>query len=377
MLAEALDVAVTRLTLLSREPLGAGSVSGFRLSPRAAGEPDLVYYLDTSGLAVTAETGLATDSSAHPSARIWLHPADPHLPALASVAFDHAAEALLARLGLAQRGAPEIVGYRPGRRAVLRVPTADGMFWVKVVRASRVERLARVHALAESAHLPVPAVHGWSKEGVLVLAQAVGAPAADVEWGPDALLDAVDELRERIAALAWPHQTRGTPARLDWYADRAVGTPAGPLAERVRRRIGAHERDRRTQVVHGDLHFGQLFLGAGGKVTGLIDIDTLGIGSPAEDPAAFLAHAVASALLTETSGSARVWALADGAHSRWCGDAMVAPLAATHLIGHALAAVDRGDPAQALLRVASALLDGAAPSSALDKSALTRPFESA
>src|SRR5690606_30011203 len=99
-----------------REPLGAGSVTGFQTSDA---EP-LLYFVDTSGLPVPAETGWSSGD-----ARIWMHPADPHLPALAPVAFEHASEALLARLGIATSSAPQIIAYRPGRRAVLRV-AADG-----------------------------------------------------------------------------------------------------------------------------------------------------------------------------------------------------------------------------------------------------------
>ncbi|RZI83558.1 MAG: hypothetical protein EOO67_17240, partial [Microbacterium sp.] len=110
------------LRAFSREPLGTGTVTGFEIRhPAGAGGPEIpdgaVAYVDSSQLAVAHETGLVLEGVA----RVWIHPADPHLPALAPAAYGHAAEVLLGRLGIAAgTGAPQIVGYRPGRRAVLR-----------------------------------------------------------------------------------------------------------------------------------------------------------------------------------------------------------------------------------------------------------------
>ena len=77
----------------SREPLGNGTVAGFHVQD---GDRTVALYVDTSGIAVEAETGLAQDGVG----RIWTHPADPHLPALATAAFGSAAQTLLARLGI-------------------------------------------------------------------------------------------------------------------------------------------------------------------------------------------------------------------------------------------------------------------------------------
>ncbi|MGZ8803915.1 MAG: hypothetical protein ACXWZG_01255, partial [Microbacterium sp.] len=120
LLAEALGLDAGLLAARTREPLGSGSVTGFDV---AAEGGDLRYYVDTSRHPVAVETGLALGDPAAPDARVWLHPADPHLPALAPAAFGHAAEALLARLGIVARESPSLVAYRPGRRAVLRVAT--------------------------------------------------------------------------------------------------------------------------------------------------------------------------------------------------------------------------------------------------------------
>lgn len=349
LLSDALDVPGWALRPLSREPLGAGTVAGFLIggAGTSAGE---VAYVDSSGLRVREETGLVLEGTA----RVWMHPADPHLPALAPTAFGDAAAALLARLGIEGAQLPEIVGYRPGRRAVLRVRTAAREVWVKVVRPRRIERIVLAHAALRENGLPVPAVRGWSPEGLMVLDAAEGLAATEAPWQPERFLDEVSRLRDELARirLEWPART-SLRERMPWYLDRL----RAPLPSRQAQLaaiesavvgIDPPEDDVAGATVHGDLHLGQLFL-AGGRVTGLIDVDTAGLGAPQDDAAAFIAHAAASALLTERIGgeAGRVWRLADAAHTRWAHDDATRALVAVQLLGHAVGAVTAGDTQRA------------------------------
>lgn len=354
MLSDAIEVATESLDLHSREPLGAGSVTGFQTSDA---EP-LLYFVDTSGLPVPAETGWSSGD-----ARIWMHPADPHLPALAPIAFDHASEALLARLGIATSSAPQIIAYRPGRRAVLRVAADGSNVWVKVTRPSRVEKLVRAYAAVADAGIPAPRVHGWSPDGLVVMADAAGIPAAEYLWNAEQLLDTVEGLRAQLARVSWEEPFRGVAGRMRWYSQRS-SERARAILDRASGAIDEVAGSRTPIVVHGDLHYGQLFLGRQGEISSVIDVDTLGVADPAEDPAAFLAHAIVSAGLTGDENRARVWELADAAADRWCGDIAVPALAAVHLVGHSISASDRGDDALAdgSLSAAEAVLRGEAPS---------------
>ena len=372
------------LHLVSREPLGGGSITGFRTLERpqsvgaasAADAPprELVYYVDTSGTPVQHETGLALGDPDRPDARIWLHPADPHLPALAPAAFGDAAATLLARIGLRATALPELVAYRPGRRAVLRAAHADGTAWVKIVRPSRVGRIAGIHGTLHDHGLPTPEVLAWSPDGLLVLGEAVGAPAdARDAPPPGALIDAIDALRSRLAAVPL-----GVPARASlgtqqhWYASRlartldgagAVQALAAYVASRARAALEAvpFAAGPVPVTVHGDLHLGQVFLGEAGTVTGLIDLDTAGAGDPADDSAAFLAHALASvAMAQESPGdageAAAHWAaIAAEVAARWMPSApRVAPLTAIHLLAHALGASELGMHARAVRLIEAA-----------------------
>lgn len=365
LLREALDLAPgVGVTPISREPLGDGSVVGFDV---LEGTASVTYFLDTSGRTVPRETGLLVGEPDAPEMRVWLHPADPHLPALAPVAFAHAAESLLARLGLTAAGAPETVVYRAGRRAVFRVPTDDGFVWVKVVPPARIGRIVRAHAAFDRAGVPVPTVRGWSDEGMVVLDTAAGTPVTEATWTAAALVDQVDRLREAIARIPLEGRARtDLRRRAAWYADRLEQEAPG-YARRVRdlrRRAETGWRDGRNRSVHGDLHFGQLFLGEGGELSAVIDVDTAGTGAGSDDTGAFLSHALSSALLTPAPHDERVWLLAGEAFARWDADAEAGDglrsRTVSHLLGHALGAVQRGDEARtgALLDAADAVLEG-------------------
>ena len=167
-----------------------------------------------------------------------------------------------------------------------------------------------------------------------------------------------------FASTAWngEHRAPGIAGRRDWYAGHG-DERAGRILSEAGRFIDASAGVRTPTVVHGDLHLGQLFL-HDGRISGLIDIDTLAVGDPGEDTAAFLSHAIASALLTGGDASDRVWALADLAADRWAGDDGVRGRTLVHLAGHLIAATQRGESAGAegLENAARAIARGSAPS---------------
>ncbi|TQJ30993.1 phosphotransferase [Microbacterium sp. SLBN-146] len=353
--ALALDPA-SEITLVSREPLGSGSVAGFSV---ASVDGSLTYYVDTSTRRVVQETGLLVGTPEEPSVRIWLHPSDPYLPALAAVAFSQAAETLLDRLGVRATGMPQMVAYRPGRRAVLRVPVGDTFAWIKAVLPSRTSAIVDAHRALADAGVPVPALRGWSDAGLVVWDHAFGTAAQDADWTADGLLDEVDALRDRLARASIERSARtDLVRRLEWYADRldtVLPDAWRPVAAGIAARARASWGEEPAVTIHGDLHFGQVFLDADLRVSSVIDVDTAGRGEPSDDTAAFLSHAIASALLTPAPRDLRLWELADRAIRRW--DAAGSGLrarAATHLLGHAIGAWELGDRerAELLLRAA-------------------------
>ncbi|MFV0405997.1 MAG: hypothetical protein ACK5LN_04130 [Propioniciclava sp.] len=358
LLREALGLdSGTPIRLMSREPLGAGAIAGFTV--RGAGQPVVTYFVDTSRRAVPRETGVLQGTPERPEVRVWAHPSDPHLPALAPVAFAQGADALLRRLGVPADAGLTLVGYRAGRRAVLRAGDAEPV-WIKVVPPRRVSRIVDTHAQLASQGLPVPAVRGWADEGLIVLDHARGVPAAQAHWDPADLIDRLDVLRERWASAALSHPSGARlPDRFVWYRARLRDVLAGDaarLAEQILSAGGGLADQPTTETsVHGDLHLGQLFW-QGDDVAAVIDVDTAGRGEPGDDVAAFLAHAVTTALTGRDL--TRMVGVADAVRRRWLvGDARERTL--TLLLGHALGAFETGEPDRGLriLRVARVVGD--------------------
>src|SRR5690606_23408203 len=100
--------------------------------------------------------------------------------------------------------------------------------------------------------------------------------------------------------------------RLNWYRDRlAAAHPeqrrrCQDIAEGIRQLLSeGRSHEVALVTIHGDLHAGQIFVAASPSepgqsatgpsssdraITGLLDIDTAGVGDPADDAAAFYAH---------------------------------------------------------------------------------------
>jgi aminoglycoside phosphotransferase len=358
---------VTAVSTVAIEPRGAAAVTGVA-AELAGGGPD-------------ASRVVYVDESVDPAA-IWVHPDDPHLPALPTAAFPQALGALLARVGVPGAvESVELVAYRPARRAVIRAGLGGRTVYVKVVRPDRVESIAARHRAFAAAGVPVPAVLGWSPAGLLVLAPAEGVPLGAVVADVDAsaVVAAVDRLRRRIGSVAGtPPPTRPSVAsRADWYAGRlAERMPQlvdrlGPLVEVAQAAAAASVR---PVAVHGDLHAGQLFVADDGRtVTGLIDVDTAAIGDPGVDSGAFLAHALASAALSggvgDVARAAGFHALAGAAEATWLSRAGGTDRG--HAVGQLLAqamqsacARDDVDGATRLVEAALRLAHSEAPSAA-------------
>lgn len=377
------DDLAGRLRVISREPFGAGALTGFEEASDDGASRH--WYVDTSRRPVETETGYLLGDPEHPEARIWLHPADPRLPALAPASFPDAAAILMRRLGVHLDRKPELLIYRPGKRAMFRMRSGDRDTYLKIVRPSASETIVHLHEALRAAGLPVPRITGWSDLGIVLTEAAAGEPLtsriADAE--PERLLDSIESLRAAMTPVDTGCAGRASLAeRLDWYLDRIDTALAqrnrsaendGPDASAVAALVAeiAHllastdasalQIDETLRcTVHGDLHVGQLFVSArdASAVTGMIDVDTCGTGDPADDEAALMGHLVASIALA-SGDSADGDAVRDGyrrllaaATRRWLaperpGRIRVAHRTAVHVLAHALTPIERGEYATA------------------------------
>ena len=229
------------------------------------------------------------------TAGVWRLPNDAALPGLATVMDATRARALLDSVD-APAGVvtPTLRAYRPGRRAVVHLRGESVEAYVKVVRPHRAAALQEAHERAAEA-LPVPRSFGWSAEHGVVLLQALpGITFRDALQAASPLPEpgAVAALLDRIPGMpgaplaADPVESARAHAPLlrrllpdqGWQLDRLLGgmapLPAGaPLVP-----------------VHGDLYEAQLMTDGHGALTGMLDIDTIGMGYRINDWANFIGH---------------------------------------------------------------------------------------
>lgn len=283
----------------------------------------------------------------------WVYPADPGLPALAGIVTPDSAARLVERFGVRAEGLTvEVAAYRPGKRAVIRLGLPDRVLFAKVVKPDDAGPMVARHEAWLAAGLPVPEVVGWSEDGLVVLTRLPGVEASS----RIAQLDraAIQALPRRVGSVRSATPARASlTSRVGWYAERLsdLDSRLAPAAERVCSDISAllaaTPAAPLLQTVHGDLHLGQVFVDPAdpGRITGILDIDTAGLGDPADDLAALWAHLVVTRELMLAQGhadAASAAALADELADGWGddGDAgrrdRVRAVAATHLLGHAL-----------------------------------------
>ncbi len=251
-----------------------------------------------------------------------------------------------------------MVTYRPGRRAVVRVEATSGCFYLKVVEPVKAAAIAERHQQFRESSLPVPRLLGWSQDGVIAMSELPGIDAQSAVArmdDPAAFLDQVEFLTTLLAGVPAFNTARGSLVdRLDWYIERLsrhlpdeaerIATTGGRISRCIAQgRSGSHT----SVTVHGDLHLGQLFVDPEnlGHITGMLDIDTAGVGDPADDAAAFYSHLIAlgeTARAQDPAYSAACDRLAEGWRSRWLRNRnagfanRATAIAATHLLGHAL-----------------------------------------
>ena len=237
---------------------------------------------------------------------VWLYPRDPDLPGLVRAAYPEQVAALLHAYGVVpellegEQVELEMIGYRPRRRAVLRATVVlDGVrtvFYIKVLRQRLFEPTLRRHQLLLGAGLPAPAVAAATEDFLLVLPELPGRPLAQAIFDAEPpctaeqLVGLLDAMPREVATL--PRRNPWTDA-IDQYA-AMVAAALPPMEPRLRWLVdqvrgGLAGQDPGDDPTHGDFHEGQLFV-AGGRVTGLLDIDTVGPGRRADDLACMVAH---------------------------------------------------------------------------------------
>lgn len=181
-----------------------------------------------------------------------------------------------------------IVGYRPGRRAIVATPTN----FVKILRPRRVDALvARHELLSGNGTFDVPAVIDTAPDGRVVLTRMSGRSLHDrLRSDPRCSLDSAGTVMADLhdsPVPGWlPPRTPDAPASWVSTSQRSP-TSYLPLIERAAEQLPALEA-RAEVLVHGDLHDKNIF-GDDTKAS-LIDLDGLALGAPEDDVANLAVH---------------------------------------------------------------------------------------
>jgi len=228
----------------------------------------------------------------------WRVPHDPWLPGLAPALSPEAMSDLFERLGLPSKDLrSKLRAYRPGRRAVVEVTGPGARAFLKIVAPRKVEKLHRQHeALAGS--LPVPASLGWSEEhGIVVLQALPGRTLREAMLAGFGLPDA-SALLATLVRLPAVDDATPDDVPVDWRAHEFADLIGNVAPELDRRLLGLADglrpfESRAAQEpvvpVHGDFYEAQLLVD-GGRVTGLLDVDTFGAGRRVNDLATMIGH---------------------------------------------------------------------------------------
>ena len=250
--------------------------------------------------------GVAVLSADGMDIAMWRFPNDPYLPGLASAMDGQRAGELLASLG-AQPGETQLRtrAYRPGRRAVVEVAGHGGRIYLKVVRPDRVAALQARH-VALAAYVPVPHSLGWSAELGIVALQAL--PGRPIRKALEAKSRRLPDGAGLVALLDQFPPAESEPQVVSGPIDHAPrhGKLLAAVAPQAAGRID-EILDNLTVApglavpVHGDFHSGQV-LADGEHITGLVDVDTSGVGQRADDLAVMLGHLSTLGLMSPARG---------------------------------------------------------------------------
>ena len=260
------------------------------------------------GVIARASGPVDTDSSAEIFAdgqrevAVWIYPNDPDLPGLARAAYAESMAGIcnvhrvFDTMVSPQQLELEMIGYRPRRRAVVRVRFGTQTIYVKVLRARLFDDVITRHLVLANAGVPVAPILATTDDHLLVLAELPGRPLAKAVFDPtdpctaENLIEVLDSMPSRVCEL---------PRRPPWsdsiahYA-RMVAQAVPSLERRLEWLVEQIDQGLRrippgNEPTHGDFHEGQVHV-MGGRVCGVLDTDTLGPGRRADDLACLIAH---------------------------------------------------------------------------------------
>lgn len=233
---------------------------------------------------------------------VWLYPNDPDLPGLARAAFPEKmadvlnSGSLFARPITGEQLSLAMIGYRPRRRAVVKVVVDNQVFYVKVLRSRLFGDVFNKHRLLLDAGVPAPQIAMTTDDYLLVTRELPGASLARALFEPgdpcraEDLIGVLDSMPPAVAGLdrrppwsdAVAHYGRLVVAPM-----QELSREVGWLVERIEQGLAGYPPG--NEPTHGDFHEGQVRV-EGGRIVGILDVDTIGPGRRADDLACLIGH---------------------------------------------------------------------------------------
>jgi hypothetical protein len=260
----------------------------YRVTARdASGAATKAMMVAASGLATPEGTTILESGDIRIA--VWRFPDDPFLPGLAPASDPPRTAELLTRLGIPTDTVRiRTRAYRAGRRAVLQAGSDEGAIYIKVLRPDRIAALQRLH-IGLAPHLPIPQSLGWSQQLGIVAMQALGGTTLrhSLEGGavalpsPQALHELLDRFPEpppRAKVVRGAYQRAAEHARL---LCAVLPTASGQL-DAIVTGVSLVDDSEPRAAVHGDFHTSQVLI-EDGRIVGLVDVDTAGVGHRADD----------------------------------------------------------------------------------------------
>lgn len=229
---------------------------------------------------------------------IWRVPHDPFLPGLAAAMDPTAAAGLMAQLGVpSEQCETRLVAYRPGKRAVVHIAATQASsrtrsVFLKLLPPDQIERLHDQHRRIALV-LPIPESLGVSPQHGLVALRTLSGITLRQALIKGSEVPAAEAVLAVPAVLPEPYGRVSAASPIE-RATSVAGMLSFLLPERSRQIAGlldqiGQETQEANVPVHGDFYESQVMVD-GGRVVGILDIDTFGWGRPADDPASLLGH---------------------------------------------------------------------------------------
>jgi hypothetical protein len=236
---------------------------------------------------------------------IWRFPDDPRLPGLPHAVRPELLAGLLAEVGVKDPiWRVHTRSYRARRRAVVEVVTERHRLFLKVARPSRVAALQATHTDV-AGQVRVPRSLGYSPEfGIAVLEAIPGSTLRHSLGSGDATLPSAAELVDLLNRLpVLPTERPGLIERAPTH-QRFLSTILPGESERLAGLVKAIGQAPSETLVaaHNDLHAAQVIV-SNGRISGLVDIDTVGLGHRADDFAMLLGHLHTLAVAGPSAGA--------------------------------------------------------------------------